>query len=181
MAKKFEEVKKELDAELEAVYNRDENKKKREKINDLAAVRDEIAEKEKEYTNAVRNEEFDTAVDIQTAIEHLKKKETIINKLVDELASNIPDYPFESISEIAEKMISYAKERDKELLMAYHQKLLEVEKVYNEYVKEISDFYWYLEELKEKSPKRIPHWFQSSPNGVASVSEYIRNAEQEIK
>ena len=181
MAKKFEEVKKELDTKLEVVYNRDKNKKKWEKINDLAAVRDEIVEKEKEYADAVRDEDFDTAVDIQTATEHLRKKEKIINKLVDELVAKTPDYPCEDISKIAEKMVSYAKERDRELLKAYHQKLLEVEKAYNEYAKEINDFHWYLQELKEKTSGRVPYWFRSSPSGASSVSEYIRDAAQMMK
>ena len=98
MAKNFKEVKKELDTELEAIYNRDENNKKREKINHLATVRDEIAGKEKEYADAVKNEDFDTAIDIQTEIERLRKKEKIINKLVNELISKIPDYPYENIA-----------------------------------------------------------------------------------
>lgn len=181
MAKKFDEVKKELDAELETVFNRDENKKKQEKIDQLATVRNEIAGKEKEYADALKNEDFDTAVDIQTEIEQLKKKEKIINKLLDELVSKIPDYPYESISGIAEKMITYAKDRDQELLKAYHQKLLDVEKAYNEYADEISSFHFYLQNLNEKSPKRIPYWFQSSPNGASSVSDYIRDAAQGIK
>lgn len=157
MAKNFKEVKKELDTELEAIYNRDENNKKREKINHLATVRDEIAGKEKEYADAVKNEDFDTAIDIQTEIERLRKKEKIINKLVNELISKIPDYPYENILGIAEKMISYAKERDKELLNAYHQKLLDVEEAYNEYANEISDFHWYLQGLKEKTSGNIPY------------------------
>lgn len=53
-----------MDTELEAIYNRDENNKKREKINHLATVRDEIAGKEKEYADAVKNEDFDTAIDM---------------------------------------------------------------------------------------------------------------------
>ncbi len=181
MAKNFKEVKKELDTELEAIYNRDENNKKREKINHLATVRDEIAGKEKEYADAVKNEDFDTAIDIQTEIERLRKKEKIINKLVNELISKIPDYPYENILGIAEKMISYAKERDKELLNAYHQKLLDVEEAYNEYANEISDFHWYLQGLKEKTSGNIPYYFQSSPNGASSVSDYIRDAELMIK
>lgn len=181
MAKNFENIKKELDAELEAIYNRDENKRKYEKINDLAAVRNEIAGKEKEYDNAVKNEDFDTAVDIQTVIEHLKKKETIISKLVNDLKSNIPDYPHDDIIAIAGKMVSYANERNQELLSLYHQKLLEVEKVYDEFSKEISGFYFYLQDLKGKSSGHIPYWFQSSPNGASSVSEYISEAARGLK
>ncbi len=181
MAKKFEEVKKELDAELETIYNRDENKKKWEKIDNLEAVRNEITVKEKAYDKAVRDEDFDTAVDIQTEIEHLKKKEKIMNKLVGELINDIPDYPHEDIVRIAQKIVSFSNDSRLELLKLYHQKLSEVEKVYGNIERDTIDFYNYLERIKNKSRYPISEIVVSSSIGISSVDEYIKEVERWIR
>lgn len=181
MTKQFEEAKEKLDAELQAVYNRSENTRKREKIHDLELLRQEILKKEKAYDDAVKDEDFDAAVNIQIELENMRKKEDIMNNLIQKMKTDVPDYPYENIVDIIRKISVYSNKATLELFKKYRQQLMEAEKTYEELEKVRRGFYYYASDLKRLTSKRISDDLSPNVYGASSLSEYIYKADEMIE
>lgn len=177
MTKQFEEAKEKLDMELQAVYNRSENIRKREKIHDLELLRQEILKKEKAYDDAVKDEDFDAAVNIQIELENMRKKEDIMNNLIQKIKTDVPDYPYENIVDIIHKISVYLDKAVFDLLKKYRQHLMEAEETYEEFEQACSDFYCYASDLKRLTSKRINDNLYLHLSGISSLSEYIYKAD----
>lgn len=183
MTKQFEEAKEKLDAELQAVYNRSENIRKREKIHDLELLRQEILKKEKAYDDAVKDEDFDAAANIQIELENMRKKEDIMSNLIQKMKTDVPDYPYENIVDIIRKASVYSDKATLELLKKYRQHLIEAEKAYDEYDEVRSDFSCYESDLRRLTSKsiNISRMIYPDTPGASSLSDYIYKADHMIE
>lgn len=157
MAKQFEDVKKELDQELAAIYNREENARKHERMAELTKLNEEIDQQKSLYDSAVENEDYDTAAKIKENIRTSTDKKNILQEIVNNLSGSVPDYTHDEIVGICRKESEYFKQYAIEKLKDYLSVLEKAQKLYEEILEAEFKYTDYQTKVSHKSPL-CPEW-----------------------
>lgn len=187
MAKQFQEVKKELEQELTDIFNRPDNKRKHEKIEELENVCKEIKDQEALYAATASKEDYDSIFQIKEEIDRLNIKKEILSEIVERLRENIPDYTHDEILALCQKEQKYFRADIEEKLEEYLVLLTELQKKYDKITDTENEYIRFQKYISGKSPacpgydhmySYITHF---ATNQIEDNSETIRELNSVLK